>query len=142
MTNQGYASVDFVVVQLGTNDLYNARITMDSVKSAWAYVSEIIDSILTFNASQKIILNLPGALNSNLEQYGSYYALVNALFRKYDEYAIYQSVSMKYLGKIRTSIAHLMLDPENDIRDNVHPTDNGYNKIALATLNEINCWQV
>ena len=141
MTTQGYSSVDFVVVQLGTNDLYNAKIDMASVTTAWSYLKQIIDSILAYNANQKIILNLPGAINANLEAYGKYYNLINALFRKFDEYCLFQTAVQQYYSKVSCSIAHLVVDPETEINDNIHPTMEGYDKISLATLSVINIWQ-
>ena len=42
---------------------------------------------------------------------------------------------------VRASYCHLILDPDTEIRDNVHPTDGGYAKMALEVVNQINHWQ-
>ena len=35
----------------------------------------------------------------------------------------------------------LVTDPDTEIRDNVHPTVSGYQKMGLEVVNQINCWQ-
>jgi lysophospholipase L1-like esterase len=43
--------------------------------------------------------------------------------------------------KVRPTYCHLILDPATEIRDDVHPTADGYNKMGLEVVNQINCWQ-
>ena len=35
----------------------------------------------------------------------------------------------------------LVTNPDTEIRDNVHPTVSGYQKMGLEVVNQINCWQ-
>ena len=140
MSNQGYTAVDFVVIQLGINDLYNRSfMNSDSIISATVdYVSEIIASIKAWNADQKILLNLPTALNDDQKkQYGSL-KLIRNMFVRYNE-----AIQLKVIkdNKIRCSYCHLILDPTTDISDDVHPTAVGYQKMAAEVVSQINCWQ-
>lgn len=137
MTNQGYLSVDFVVLQLGINDLSGGT----DAGTLWATMKVLIDSVLDYNSSIKIIMNLPTTPNSDQSQTGSY--LMNYLLSvcKYNEYALAHILSDYSSSNVRASYCHLILDPDTEIRDNVHPTAEGYAKMALEVINQINCWQ-
>lgn len=144
MTNQGYSAVDFVVIQLGINDLYgmdfdfaNAQATIEETAG---YVIEMIDSILAFNPSQKILLNLPAAINEDQSKHTQFMPIVRNKVVRYNEYM--QALATQYdMSKVRCSYCHLILDPETDIRDDVHPTDAGYAKMGMEVVSQINCWQ-
>ena len=140
MTSQGYSAPDFVVVQLGINDLYGADFgTFEATKIETAgYVKEIIESILSYNSSQKILLNLPTAVNSDASKHTEYMQLVRNKFICYNEYMLLTAT--KY-GTVRCSNCHLILDPTNDILDDVHPKTAGYEKMANEVVSQINCWQ-
>lgn len=60
---------------------------------------------------------------------------------RYNEYALAHILSEYNAANVRASYCHLILDPETEIRDNVHPTDAGYGKMALEIINQINHWQ-
>ena len=142
MNAQGYTEVDFVVVQLGINDLYNAELekSENKIEETSNYVINIIDSILTWNSNQRIILNLPTALNSDQsKQYHPLFSLRN-MFVRYNELMQYKALRYP-LSKVRCSHCHLILDPDSDILDDVHPTATGYGKMALEVVSQINCWQ-
>lgn len=138
MTNQGFETPDYVVIQLGINDLGSTR----DYAAIWACITHMIDSIISYNSNIKIILNLPTTPTSNQALVQSAYLpeyknrVVN-----YDAYAETHSLTEYGESKVRCSYCHIILDPDNDIRDNVHPTNEGYEKMALEVVNQINCWQ-
>ena len=139
MNRQGYSGVDFVVIQLGINDLYN--VLEPDYASIFGNIKTMIDSILAYNANTKIIVNLPTTPNSD----ESAHSVAEYLYRnrviKFNEYAQAQILSGYNENSVRCSYCHLILDPATDIRDNVHPTDAGYQKMALEVVNQINCFQ-
>lgn len=139
MQNQGYTTPDFVVLQLGINDLYNYDDT--KIIPTWEAMETIIDSILTYNNSIKVILNLPTTPNSDQSQLNVAEFLYRNRVIRYNEYAMAQSLSKYGTAKVRCSYCHLILDSHTEIRDNVHPTTAGYQKMALEVINQINCWQ-
>jgi len=141
MTNQGYAAPDFVVVQLGINDLYSADET--AIQPTWNAVKTIIDSIVAYDPAIKVILNLVTPPNSSQEVHS---AVGNRLFMyhnrvvRYNDLATRQVLASYQSSRVRTSYCHLILDPATDIRDHVHPTNAGYEKMALEIVNQVNCW--
>ncbi len=139
MTQQGYSGVDFVVIQLGINDLYN--VLNPSYETIFGNIKTMIDSVLSYNANIKIILNLPTTPNSDESTHSVAEYLYQNRIVKYNEYAQAQALKDYNESKVRCSYCHLILDPATDIRDNVHPTDAGYEKMALEVVNQINCFQ-
>lgn len=143
MTNQGYSSPDFVVIQLGINDLYGAAFdTFETTKVETAnYLIEIINSIISYNSTQKIILNLPAAINSDWTKHTQFMPLVRNKVIRYNEYMMLMATAYDPSINVRCSNCHLVLNPDTDITDDVHPTATGYEKMAMEVVSQINCWQ-
>ena len=143
MAQQGYSGVDFVVIQLGINDLYPTDprgISTPNYSAIWANIRTMIDSIHEYNTATKIIINLPTTPNSNPEAHSTSEAIYQNFVINYNEYALNAMLSISE-NYVRASYCHLILDPATEIRDNVHPTVGGYEKMALEVINQINCWQ-
>lgn len=139
MNNQGYTSVDFVVIQLGINDLYNFDDT--KIIPTWENVNAMISSILSHNQSTKVLLNLPTTPNADWSKHSVFEPLYRNRVIRYCDYAITKTKELYSKSKVRVSYNHLILNPNTDIRDNVHPTKDGYEKMGLEVCNQINCWQ-
>lgn len=142
MSQQGYSGVDFVVIQLGINDLYGSTtFPVIDIEQVWENIETMIDSIFAYNTSIKIILNLPTTPNSDQSEHPIAEFLYRNRVIKYNEYAIKQSLATYGETKVRASYCHLILNPATEIRDNVHPTNDGYEKMGLEIINQINVWQ-
>lgn len=139
MSNQGYTSVDFVVIQLGINDLYLGDDL--SIKSTWDNIKLMIDSILEFSNTIKVILNLPTTPNIDQSKHSVFEPLYRNRIIRYCDYAIAKVKDFYTNNKVRYSYCHLILNPETEIRDHVHPITIGYEKMGLEVVNQINCWQ-
>lgn len=142
MNQQGYASVDYVVIQLGINDLYPRTSFEASTSKAviWNNIKTMIDSILAFNANIRIIINLPTTPNADVSRHPVAEFLYRNKVIEYNEYAL-TNASAYSESNVRVSYCHLILNPDTDISDNVHPNQGGYNKMALEIINQINVWQ-
>lgn len=139
MNQQRYSSVDFVAIQLGINDLYNYDDT--KIAPTWTNIKAMIDSIRAFSTSIKIILNLPTTPNADQNKHSVFEPLYRNRVIRYCEYATNKANELYSTSFVRVSYNHLILDPTTDIRDNVHPNNNGYEKMGLEVCNQINCWQ-
>lgn len=137
MTNQGYSAPTFVVIQLGINDLYNGA----TKENTWSCIQTMIDSILDYNNGIKIILNLPTTPNGDQSKLSVWLPSYKNRVVRYNEYAIDQCLAKYAESSVRVSYCHLILNPMEDISDNVHPTSDGYEKMALEIINQINHWQ-
>ncbi len=139
MRNHNYSSVDFVAIQLGINDLYNFDDT--KIIPTWENIKAMIDSIHAFNPSVKVILNLPTTPNADQSKHSVFEPLYRNRVVRYCDYATTKAKELYPTTRVRVSYNHLILNPDTDIRDNVHPTKGGYEKMGLEVCNQINCWQ-
>lgn len=143
MAQQGYSKPDFVVIQLGINDISNTDISdFDTIsRLAMGYEQEMIDSILAYDDSIKVLINPPTCPNSNRQYLSEYYETTvfrNMIIR----YAMMlrRMVTRYPNTKVRASNMNLLLDTTTDIRDNVHPTTEGFYKMGDEVVNQFNCW--
>lgn len=144
MTNQNYESVDFVVIQLGINDLYNEPLysAKARIDTLIADMTTIINSIHAFNPDQKIILNLPTPCTAKTTgQYAMPTVQQKTMRAKFIYYNALMEVLSTGFKNVRCSHCHLILDPETEIADLIHPTTAGLEKMGMETLSQINCWQ-
>lgn len=140
MNQQGYTSVDFVIIQLGINDLYNATNNYESAsKNAISNIKKMIDSVFVFNDSIKVIINLPTTPNSDKSKHSVSEPLYRNRVIKYNELAQIELTDYPE-SKVRTSYCHLILDSKKDISDNVHPNTEGFAKMAKEVVSQMNVW--
>lgn len=137
MTNQGYSAPTFVILQLGINDLSASSAKED----IWSCIQTMIDSILDYNSSIKILINLPTTPNSDQSKMFMTLPVYWNRVTRYNQYAQARAKALYAESSVRCSYCHLILDPDEDIRDGVHPKSAGYAKMALEVINQINCWQ-
>lgn len=154
MSNQNYDSVDYVFINLGTNDV--ARGNHESENEIISYYTEMINSIKNFNSNIKIGIWLPPARGirnnvSNLISRDRALRMNEMLIKNFEN---------KENENLFLIPVNVVLDPDNDynytemelsenqsvsvITDSVHPKASGYYKIAdviyywikyFATLN-------
>ena len=143
MEQQEYESVDFVIINLSGNDLYNAEIGNSDqlIENTVGYIFEIIDSILAFNSSQKIILNLAPATTLDESKAINTSRVVRNVYTRYNNIMQVLLRDNTYLNKVHTSYTHLVVDPATDLTDHIHENAGGYKKMADELINQINCWQ-
>ena len=139
MTNQGYSSPDFVTIELGVNDLYNG--SQSDIVPTYNRLKGMIDSVRAFDSNIKILLVLP--TQPNIKQSEMIVFRPNYVTRviKYNSYVLERTLKEYSMNNVRPTYCHLVVNPETDVRDNVHPTNAGYQKMGLEICNQINCWQ-
>ena len=143
MNQQEYSLVDFVIINLSGNDLYNAGIGNSDqlIANTVGYIFEMIDSILAFNPSQKIILNLAPATTLDETKAINTSRVVRNVYTRYNNIMQVLLRDSAYFNKVRTSYTHLVVDPSTDLADHIHENTSGYTKMANELINQINCWQ-
>ena len=143
MLQNNYSSVDYVFINLGTNDV--ARGDHNTEEDIIGYYTTMINSIKSFNANIKIALWLPptrGTLNNITGRETN----DNAVF-KMQKYLI-DNFDNSQVSNVYIYNSSLMINPEKDyttrnitvagevytvVNDTVHPADSGYEKIGYAT---------
>ena len=135
MNKYKYNNLDFVIIQLGINDLfasssneYNSNINIaTSLKNN---LDIIINSIKEYNSNINIFINLIIPPNSNLQAF-------NNAYKNQKMYWIYKLATVtanmyliENLNNVNIIPINLQLNTKSEIRDGVHPNENGYNTIA------------
>lgn len=136
MTNQGYESVQAVVIQLGINDIFAFKeyswASYDSSKPL-GYLTQMVNSILAYDATIKIIINLPTTPNSNGTSFTETYGTTQ-LYWIYDKNIIRFAEELEdyfaYNSSVTISASNCILDTKTQIRDGVHPTSEGYQALG------------
>lgn len=136
MANQNFSGVQVVAIQLGINDIFAFK------DYSWAaydstpvleYINEMVTSILAYDPSIKVVINLPTTPNSDgtsfTETYGTtqlYWTYNRNIIRFAKELKDY----FKANAQVTVSASNCVLDTKTQIRDGVHPTTDGYNALG------------
>ena len=137
MANQGYDGVQAVVIQLGINDIFVFNDYYENKKYDSTIVlnhfDEMINSILLYDDTIKIVINLPITPNSDGRTFTETYG-TSQLFWTYNKNIIRFAEELKehYTNNTNVTISasNCILDTKTQIRDGVHPTTDGYNALG------------
>ena len=133
MTTQGYASVGVVVIQLGTNDIFYAGLDSFSAAETIGYLDTMVNSILDYDSSIKVIVDLLTPPNGNpsvfTEKYGT--SQIDFVYRM-NTIRMSKALMEHFSGNTSVAISpnNCVLNPVQDINDGVHPTEGGYVKLG------------
>lgn len=141
MTQQGYSGVDVVVIQLGINDIFSMTYENFTATATLGYIQQMVSSIVTYNSSIKIIVNLLSVPNGDgtsfTEKYGTsqidFVNLTNSI--RMSKALIDKFTDDSY---VTISPNNCVLDSKTDINDGVHPNATGYAKLGQAIYETIN----
>lgn len=141
MKQQAYSGLDIVVIQLGINDIFSMTFEGFNGAETANYIQEMVSSILAYDSTIKIIVNLLSVPNGNgtsfTEKYGTtqidFINLVNSI-------RMSSTLIEKFTDSVYVAISpnNCVLDPTTDINDGVHPNPTGYAKLGRAIYETIN----
>ena len=133
MTAQAYTGVGVVVLQLGINDIFYAGLDSFSAAATIGYLDTMVNSILNYDSSIKVIVDLLTPPNGNpsvfTEKYGT--SQIEFIYRM-NTIRMSKALMEHFSGNISVAISpnNCVLDPAQDINDGVHPTEGGYAKLG------------
>ena len=134
MSQQSYSAPDFVFIQLGINDMFSVSMAgFDAGYNAFkTNMLSIIESIHNYNSSIKIVVNLIIMPNGNISAYNTLYGTSYYNWeRRYVDILSDHNLISDLPNYVLINPHNLILDPMTMIRDDVHPTDEGY--VVLGT---------
>ncbi|MCI8342693.1 MAG: hypothetical protein HFE62_05705 [Firmicutes bacterium] len=147
MKNNGFENVDYVVVNLGINDLN--LIGHNDSSEILSYFDSVIKSIFEFDPDTKIVINTPIMLFDTNETVTAKNARLEFIEKLNEKYGSQANEGIFF------SPSYIMLDPYMDFKlkepvmndenqngsfvvtDTTHPADSGYKKIAESTYKVI-----
>lgn len=133
MTTQAYTGVGVVIIQLGINDIFYAGLDSFSADTTIGYFDSMVNSILSYDSSIKIIIDLLTPPNADSAVFSEEYGTSQIDF-VYSMNTIRMSKALMehFSGNISVAISpnNCVLNPAQDINDGVHPTEGGYAKLG------------
>jgi lysophospholipase L1-like esterase len=147
LTNSAIEKPDVVFIQLGINDVfYNSSDTTveATIKTMITDLNFIKNSIKSVDSNIKVVYNLPTPPTSNVDQFAINYP--NTRYTQWRVRLNNNLVVKRMIEEFDNTDIDLLainasLDTVNNIRDGVHPKNEGYAQIAqtlCAYLNSIN----
>ena len=133
MTTQGYTGVGVVVIQLGINDIFYAGLDSFSAAETIGYMDAMVTSILAYDSSIKVIVDLLTPPNGNTsvftEKYGT--SQIDFVYRL-NAIRLSKALMEHFAGNASVVVSpnNCVLNPTQDINDGVHPTEGGYAKLG------------
>lgn len=133
MTTQGYTGVGVVVIQLGINDIFYAGLDSFSAAETIGYMDAMVTSILAYDSSIKVIVDLLTPPNGNTsvftEKYGT--SQIDFVYRL-NTIRLSNALMEHFAGNASVVVSpnNCVLNPTQDINDGVHPTEGGYAKLG------------
>lgn len=147
LTNNSIEKPDVVIIQLGINDVFTYSsdgAVLDSLVKIKADLKFIKDSIKSVDSNIKVAYNLPTPPTSNVDQFARNYP--NTTYTQWRS-RLNNNLLVKHMIEefdntdIDLLAINASLDTVNNIRDGVHPKNEGYVQIAqtlCAYLNSLN----
>lgn len=133
MATQGYTDVGVVVIQLGINDIFYAGLDSFSAAETIGYMDAMVTSILAYDSSIKVIVDLLTPPNGNTsvftEKYGT--SQIDFVYRL-NTIRLSKALMEHFAGNASVVVSpnNCVLNPTQDINDGVHPTEGGYAKLG------------
>lgn len=133
MATQGYTGVGVVVIQLGINDIFYAGLDSFSAAETIGYMDAMVTSILAYDSSIKVIVDLLTPPNGNTsvftEKYGT--SQIDFVYRL-NTIRLSKALMEHFAGNASVVVSpnNCVLNPTQDINDGVHPTEGGYAKLG------------
>ena len=133
MATQGYTGVGVVVIQLGINDIFYAGLDSFSASETIGYMDAMVTSILAYDSSIKVIVDLLTPPNGNTsvftEKYGT--SQIDFVYRL-NTIRLSKALMEHFAGNASVVVSpnNCVLNPTQDINDGVHPTEGGYAKLG------------
>lgn len=146
MKQQGYSGVDFVVIQLGINDIFSYKNDDSDFQLAISnFVTNIRAMVSSIrNASgANVIINLTIPCSPSQDKFGEQYGVVQTPWRcKYNTYELNKAVIAGLTGDnsmtgTYVSWFNAAIDRDIHFEDGVHPNLEGYESLGTQLYNMI-----
>lgn len=145
ISSTGVDVPNVVFIQLGINDIFNYTNDDTTQTKANEFVSDITfikNNILAYNSAIKVVLNVAIPPTEKIDVFATTYSNYNLPQWRYKYNNSILNKTCLEAFEDSTTIALVaingVIDVYNNIRDGVHPTDDGYKQIALQLCAYLN----
>ncbi len=141
MDKQNYNELDFVIIQLGINDIKKMTLENYSSKNVLKNFDKIISSIREYDEKIPVIVGVTIPPSEVISDFNAGYA--SATEFEYRNNVIHFASDLLYYFEgsenIYFSPNNCVLNTNGELKDLIHPTDEGYVVIAKQYISTINC---
>lgn len=136
MSAQGYSGLNSVYIQLGTNDVSPTNPNQD-LASVVDAMKTIVTSVQSYDSTIKIYVGLTVMPNLDSEVFAETYNGTGwNWILKQNMLRLNELIINEYKdSNVKVVATNCVLDNTEDIRDNVHPTTEGFGKMAKQLYN-------
>ena len=145
MTKTKQVKPKTVFIQLGINDVFNYsnnELVNNKINEFISDITFIKDNIKTYGSDIEVIYNLPIPPTEKIDVFAETYKNYNLpQWRyKYNNFMLVNKMIEVFSNDetIKLLNTHLAINVYDNIRDGVHPTDNGYKEIATILCGYLN----
>ncbi len=141
MNKTGYQKVDYVIIQLGINDIKSMTLENYSSQATLEKLYAMVSSIKQFNESIAVIIGATIPPSENVADFNGIYNFSsefeyrnNIIHFASDLMSTFSGVEGVYVSPV-----NCVIDTKNELSDAIHPTDAGYENMSKQYLATINC---
>lgn len=144
MDNQGFSDLNFVIINLGINDVigYKSRQEMvNNVDNIIANYDHILKSIQSYDSNIKIAINLPIPPTDNEEMFVNEFGNSLSQSTVKENNFLFVKHLIDYYGKsqeIDLVPIFMVVDTKNNFESSAHPNANGYRQIGDQITSYLN----
>lgn len=141
MNNQNYVGLQAVVIQLGIHDVLLVKDTTYEGDTVIGYIDQMVSSILAYDSTMKIIMNLPTLPSSDGTSFAQSYGSAQPYWlyhRNMIRFAQQMRDYYKNHANVVISASNCILDTKTQIHDGIYPTQEGYQALGQR-LYEVLC---
>lgn len=140
MTSQGYEEIDFIIIQLGINDIKTMTLENYSSKKVLSHFKEMILSIREYDSELPIILGVTIPPSEDVEKYNDS-STISSEFEYRNNIIHFASDLMEYFNEYENvyfSPINCVINSKTQFKDAIHPNQDGYKTIANEYVKSIN----
>ena len=140
MITQGYENLDFVIIQLGINDIKTMTLEKYSSKKVLSHFEEMILSIREYDSELPIVLGVTIPPSEDVEKFNNS-STISSEFEYRNNIIHFASDLMAYFNNFENvyfSPINCVINSKTQFIDAIHPTSEGYKSIAMQYINTVN----
>ncbi len=141
MSTMGYQKVDYVIIQLGINDMKSMTLENYSSQAPLEKLSSMVSSIKEFNESTTVIIGATIPPSENVADFNYAYVFSSEFEYRNNIIHFASDLMSSFSGVegVYVSPVNCVIDTKNELADAIHPTDAGYENMSKQYLATINC---
>ena len=140
MAMQDYEKVDFVIIQLGINDIRTMTLENYSSRKVLSNFEKMISGIRAYDEELPIIIGVTIPPSEDVEKYNNSLA-ISSEFEYRNNIIHFASDLMEYFNEYENicfSPINCVINSETQFKDAIHPNADGYKTIANEYVKSIN----